>query len=97
MRSLADGDDDSDDDLPSFEELFQTATHTDILTRASKTKRTLQLEQPAIIGAGMQVLQTRSGLGERQGDSPGRRAIGPFFMWRSGPLIICRSRNDSRW
>jgi hypothetical protein len=56
------------------DELFRTALRPKISTKASKTESTLpRLEQPALNGPGLQVDRSQSGLGERQGDSRGRR------------------------
>lgn len=53
-RALADDDDESDDDLPSLEELTRTALRRKVSTEASKTESTVQrLEQPALNGAGL--------------------------------------------
>ncbi|KAH6668337.1 hypothetical protein B0J14DRAFT_160406 [Halenospora varia] len=70
QRALTVSDDESNDDLPSLEELSRRAPHPKISTEASKTESTAQrLEQPALDGAGLQVDRTQPGLGRRQGDS----------------------------
>jgi len=65
--------DETDDDLPSFKELFQTIPPPNASTKASKAEHTLQhLKQPAPDTAGTLADQTKSASGERQGDSLGR-------------------------
>jgi hypothetical protein len=73
-RVLTDNDTESDDDLPSLEELFRTPVPpSKPSTEASKIENTLEhLKHPAPDAAEILVDQTKSGLGERQGDSPGR-------------------------
>jgi hypothetical protein len=80
-RALANNDDESDDDdLPSLEEVFRTAPRLKVSTEASKTEHTLQhLKQPALERSGIQVDRTKSGLGERQRNSRGRRAGCPSY------------------
>ena len=57
--------DETDDDLPSFEELFQIAPPLNTSTKASKAERTLRhLKQLAPDATGTLVDQTKSGLGE---------------------------------
>jgi len=50
---------------------------------------------PALHRVGLQLDQTQSGSGERQGGSRGR-CTGLSFVLRSGLLIIRRSTSDSR-
>ncbi|TVY83406.1 hypothetical protein LSUE1_G002963 [Lachnellula suecica] len=75
-RVLADNDDESDDDLPSLEKFFQTAPLPTASTEASKIENTLEhLKHPAPDATGILVYQTKSGSGERQGDSPDQPVI----------------------
>ncbi len=73
-RASANNDDETDDELPSLLELSPNTS-----TKASKTEPALQqLKQPALDAAGMlHIDQTKSGLGERQGGSRGRRIGSP--------------------
>jgi hypothetical protein len=69
-----------DDDLPSLEEVFRTALRPKVSTEASKAERALHyLKQPALDRAGIQFEGPKSGLSERQGDSPGRRSGWPSY------------------
>ncbi|KAH8591194.1 hypothetical protein B0O99DRAFT_690798 [Bisporella sp. PMI_857] len=74
-RKLAlDNSDESDDDLPSLEELFQTIPP--VSSKGSRTEPTFQyLEQAALHGVEMQSDRTKSGLSERQGDRPDQPMI----------------------
>lgn len=76
-RALANNDDESDDDdLPSLEEVFRHTPRSRVATATSNTERTIQqLGQPALELAGIPINLTESGLGDRQGDSPGRPMI----------------------
>lgn len=78
-RALANDNEESDDELPSLEEL--TARPPNISSEAAKTERTLpHLKQPARDGTGLQVNRIQSGLGGRQGDSQGRRTGSLSFL-----------------
>lgn len=65
--------DESDDDLPSLEELFRTAPLPNVSTEASKTENPFEYLKHLPPGAAGRLLdQTKSELGGRQGDSPGK-------------------------
>lgn len=71
----AHSDDESDDDLPSLEELFRTTPLPNASTETSKIENTLEHHKHPAPNAGILVDQTKSGLGERQGDSPDQPVI----------------------
>lgn len=71
---LANNNGESDDDLPSLEELLRIPPRPTISDRASRTEPASQyLDQLALNGVAIQADRIKSGIGERQGDSSGRR------------------------
>jgi hypothetical protein len=66
--------DESDDNLPSLEELSQTIWPPNISTKASKTKSPLQHpDKPALDATGMPIDYSEPRLSSHQGDNRGSR------------------------
>ena len=77
-HALVNNGDGSDDDLPSVEELLRIPPRPTISDKASRTKPASQyLDQPALNGVAIQIDRIKLGIGERQGDSSGRRVSCP--------------------
>ncbi|KAG9228688.1 hypothetical protein BJ875DRAFT_229008 [Amylocarpus encephaloides] len=69
-HALVNNENGPDDDLPSLEELLRIPPRPTILDKTSRTEPVSQhLDQPVLNGVAIQADRTKSGIGERQGNS----------------------------